>query len=123
MWRDSSDMNAWQNRITSESLFPFGSKSPVSVYGQLGIGLVFNPSQVEINKTPTTLTGNKILFQYGGGLRFRPLVVTWGRKSRINADFAGADDGMRVSFRVELTRFRRGYIDDTFFGGSLGVTF
>ena len=27
MWRKSSDMKAWQKRMTSLSLFPFGSKS------------------------------------------------------------------------------------------------
>jgi hypothetical protein len=103
--------------------YPFGTKSPVSVFVQVGVGLVFNPSVLVINQVSTTLTGNKFLFQYGGGLRFRPLVVTWGRKSNINADFAGADNGLRISFRVELTRFRRGYVDDTFLGGSLGATF
>ena len=102
---------------------PLGPKSPVSFYAQLGVGFVFNPSVVVINTVPTSLVGNKFLFQYGAGLRFRPLVVTWGRKSKINADFEKAEDGLRISFRIELTRFRRGYIDDTFLGGSLGVTF
>lgn len=102
---------------------PFGNKSFVSFFAQLGVGLVFNPSVVVINQVSTTLTGNKFLFQYGVGLRFRPLVVRWGRKSNINSDFAEAENGLRISFRIELTRFRRGYIDDTFFGGSAGVTF
>lgn len=102
---------------------PFGPKSPVSFYAQLGVGFVFNPSVVVVNTVQTSLVGNKFLFQYGAGLRFRPLVVTWGRKSKINADFDKAEDGLRISFRIELTRFRRGYIDDTFLGGSLGLTF
>ncbi|MBS1153574.1 MAG: hypothetical protein H6Q89_5272 [Myxococcaceae bacterium] len=103
--------------------FPFGTKSPVSVYAQLGVGLSFNPSVVVINTASTPLVGNKFLFQYGGGLRFRPLIVSWNRKSNLNSDFDGAKDGLRLSFRLELTRFRRSYIDDTFVGGSLGVTF
>jgi len=103
--------------------YPFGTKSPVSVYAQLGIGVVVSPSVLEINKTPTYLTGTKLLIQYGAGLRFRPLVFTWARRSTINADFAEANDGLRISFRFEVTRFRRGYIDDTFVGGSLGATF
>ncbi len=103
--------------------FPFGSNSPVSVYAQVGLGVLVNPSVVVINSTSTTLSGVKFLFQYGGGLRFRPLVLTWGRKSKLNANFEGAADGMRLSFRIEVTRFRRGYIDDTFIGGSAGLTF
>lgn len=103
--------------------FPFGTKSPVSVFAQAGVGFVFNPSVVVINQAPVSLTGLKFVVQYGGGLRFRPLILTWGRKSRPNADFAEAQDGLRLSFRLEVTRFRRGYIDDTFLGGSVGVTF
>ena len=30
---------------------------------------------------------------------------------------------VRISFRIEVTRFRRSYMDDTFIGGSAGVTF
>lgn len=103
--------------------FPFGANSPVSVYAQLGIGFVFNPSVLEINKARTTVAGNKLLIQYGGGLRFRPLVLTWERDGDRNANYAEAVNGMRLSFRIEFTRFRRGYIDDTFVGGSLGLTF
>ncbi len=100
--------------------FPLGSNSPVSAFAQLGIGFVSNPSVLEINKAVTPLVGNKLLFQYGGGLRFRPLVLTWARGGETHTE---AVNGMRVSFRIEVTRFRRGYIDDTFLGGSLGVTF
>ncbi len=103
--------------------FPLGSKSPVSVYAQLGVGVGFNPSVLVINTEQRSATGTKLLFQYGGGLRFRPLIFTWGRKSNVNSDFEGANNGLRISFRIELTRFRRGYIDDTFLGGSVGVTF
>ncbi len=103
--------------------FPFGPKSPAAFFAQLGVGAVFNSSNVTINQLVTPISGAKLLFQYGVGFRFRPLVVTWGRTSGANSDFAHAEDGMRVSFRIELTRFRRGYIDDTFVGGSAGVTF
>jgi hypothetical protein len=30
---------------------------------------------------------------------------------------------LRLSFRVELTRFRRGYMDDLLLAGSVGVDF
>lgn len=103
--------------------FPFGSKSPVSVFAQLGIGLVFNPTVLVLNQEPFTNSAVKLLIQYGAGLRFRPLIFTWGRRAGPNADFAEAENGLRLSFRIELTRFRRGYIDDTFLGGSAGVTF
>lgn len=103
--------------------YPFGPKSPVSVFAQLGIGVVFNPTVIVINQEAFQSTALKLLIQYGAGLRFRPLIVTWGRKSRPNADFAEAQDGLRLSFRLEVTRFRRGYVDDTYLGGSLGVTF
>lgn len=102
---------------------PFGSKSPVSFFAQLGLGVSINPSVVVINQKDNPITSTKFLLQYGLGLRFRPLVITWGRKAKANSDFEGAADGMRVSFRIEVTRFRRGYIDDTFLGSSLGVTF
>ena len=102
---------------------PSSGRSTTCSLINVRIGVAFNPSVVVINQARTSLSGAKILVQYGGGLRFRPLVVTWGRKSKINADFDGANDGMRISFRIEVTRFRRGYMDDTFLGGSLGVTF
>ena len=91
--------------------YPFG-KTPFSVYGQLGIGFNFSPSSITIDNTTTHLSGTKFLFQYGLGIRARPLVV--------NFKNGGA---MRISFRFELTRFRRGYMDDTMLGGSIGVTF
>lgn len=103
--------------------FPFGPKSPVSVYGQLGIGLVFNPTVLVLNQEPFTNSAVKLLIQYGAGLRFRPIILTWGRRAGPNAEFAEAENGLRLSFRLELTRFRRGYIDDTLIGGSVGVTF
>jgi hypothetical protein len=30
---------------------------------------------------------------------------------------------MSLAFRVEVMRFRRGYMDDTFVGGSIGTAF
>lgn len=103
--------------------FPLAPKNPAAFYVQLGVGFVYDSSVVVINQAVTPISGAKFLFQYGLGFRFRPLVVTWGRKSGSNADFAHAEDGMRISFRLELTRFRRGYVDDTFVGGGVGVTF
>ncbi len=88
---------------------PLGDKSPISVYGQLGGGLNANFTSLIIDKTETPITGTKFLFQYGIGLRGRPAIV---------------DDGaLRISFRFEVTRYLRGYMSDTFIGGSVGVVF
>ncbi len=90
--------------------WPLG-KSGFSVFGQLGIGFNYNASSITIDDQTTNLGGTKLLLQYGLGLRGRPLVYKWD---------GGA---MRISFRVELTRFRRQYMDDTMLGGSVGITF
>jgi hypothetical protein len=90
---------------------PFGRKSSISAFAQVGLGVGFNSSFLTINQTTTAISGSKLLLQYGLGIRGRPLVVEWD------------GGGLRISFRIELTRFRRGYMDDTFLGGSVGVTF
>jgi hypothetical protein len=56
-----------------------------------------------------TLGGTKFLFQYGIGLRGRPAVV--------------ADGSVRIQFRIELTRFIRGYMHDMYIGGGIGMIF
>lgn len=91
--------------------YPLGAL-PVSVYGQVGIGFNVQTSGITLNTVPTFVTGTKLLFQYGGGLRFRPTVIEF-------------QDGhsMRLSMRIEVMRFRRGYMDDTFIGASLGAVF
>jgi hypothetical protein len=92
--------------------YPFGHKSPVSVYAQVGVGFAFNSSSLTLNQTTQTISGAKFLFQYGGGIRGRPLVVEFEK--------GGA---LRISFRIEVTRFRRAYMDDTYVGAGVGVTF
>ena len=91
--------------------FPFGHKSPISVYAQAGIGFAFNSASLTIDATSQSISGAKILIQYGGGIRGRPLVV----------EFDGG--ALRISFRIEVTRFRRAYMDDTYLGAGVGVTF
>ncbi|MHB8879437.1 MAG: hypothetical protein ACYC8T_37565 [Myxococcaceae bacterium] len=89
--------------------FKLGKESPLSVYAQVGVGLGYQFSSVHAQEVETQIAGTKALLQYGVGFRGRPAVA--------------ADGSVRISFRVELTRFRRGYMDDTFLGGSIGVTF
>lgn len=88
---------------------PLG-KSPMSAYAQVGAGVNFTTSVLHVgDNAPTPISASKFLFQYGIGLRGRPAVV--------------ANGSVRISFRIELTRFIRGYMHDTFIGGSVGMTF
>lgn len=88
---------------------PFGSKSPIAFYAQLGLGFDSSYTVTKIDAQTVTLGGTKFLFQYGIGLRGRPAVV--------------ADGSVRISFRIELTRFIRGYMHDMYLGGGFGMIF
>ena len=88
---------------------PLGDKSPISVYGQVGAGLNANFTSLIIDRTETPITGTKFLFQYGLGLRGRPAIIDSG--------------ALRISFRIELTRYLRGYMSDTFIGAGCGIVF
>lgn len=88
---------------------PFGPKSPAAFFLQGGFGFNVQPITVNTQSEAVTLAGTKALIQYGAGFRFRPALA--------------ADEKVRLSFRIEFTRFRRGYMDDTFLGGSMGLSF
>jgi hypothetical protein len=89
--------------------FQLWRDSDFSVYGQIGGGIAYQSSVLHNGANELSVSGIKPLIQYGIGLRGRPLI---------------SEDGvLRVSFRVELTRFRRQYMDDTFLGGSVGLAF
>jgi hypothetical protein len=88
---------------------PFGPKSPAAFFIQGGFGFNVQPIVVNTQTDALQLAGTKVLMQYGAGFRFRPALV--------------ADEKVRLSFRIEFTRFRRGYMDDTFIGGSMGLSF
>lgn len=88
---------------------PFGAKSPIAVYAQLGLGFDYSYSVAKIDQQTVTLGGTKFLFQYGLGIRGRPAVV--------------ADGTVRIQFRVEVTRFVRGYMHDMYIGGGIGMIF
>lgn len=89
--------------------FPFSAGSPFGAFLQLGFGLGYEYAAIHNGNSETTIAGLKPLIQYGVGLRGGP-------RPTDNFPF-------RISFRIELTRFRRGYMDDTFIGGSVGVGF
>lgn len=87
---------------------PFG-KAPIAAYAQLGVGFNVDYSVLHLDANSTSLTGTKFLFQYGLGLRGRPAVV--------------ANGTVRLEFRVELTRFIRGYMHDMYIGAGMGMAF
>lgn len=105
-----SDTSLHYFTIAPAWAFPlFGPNKMIAVYLQGGFGLAYNATAFTISELRTEVSGIKPLFQYGVGLRGAPTVYQ--------------DLPMRVSFRVEATRFRRGYNDDTYVGGSVGVDF
>ncbi len=87
---------------------PFG-KSFMAAYVQVGAGFDYSYSVTTVDRTAVTLGGTKFLFQYGIGLRGRPAVI--------------ADGTVRIQFRIEVTRFVRGYMHDMYFGGGVGLIF
>ncbi|MET0402377.1 MAG: hypothetical protein ABW123_08230 [Cystobacter sp.] len=87
----------------------FGEGSDYGVYGQLGGGVVYELSRLEVGGKLSPVEGVKPLIQYGVGLR--------GRTKLTEAS------NLRLAWRLELMRFRRGYQNDTYAGLSAGVAF
>lgn len=87
----------------------FGNTSDYGVYVQAGGGIVYQHTALEVGGTQTPVTGIQSLIQYGVGLRGR---------TRLSSE-----SNVRLAWRLELMRFRRGYMDDTFVGASLGTAF
>jgi hypothetical protein len=109
---DGTQLINSHSRIHYFSLAPayeyvFGASKMFGVFGQLGGGFAYQSSDITIGDQVTPLAGVKPLLQYGLGFRGRPRL----------------SEKLCLSFRVELMRFRRGYLDDTFFGGSIGTAF
>ena len=105
----SADSNQHYFTLAPAIAFPFGQRSIVSFYAQAGFGFNIDYAAVHLDQNETNVTGSKFVLQYGIGLRFRPALTQ--------------DERVRLSFRIELTRFLRGYMHDTVLGGSVGVTF
>jgi hypothetical protein len=79
----------------------------LGVYAQVGGGAAYHATSLSVGDQETVVNGLKPVIQYGVGLRGRPRL----------------SDTLSLAFRVEVTRFRRGYMDDTFIGGSIGTAF
>lgn len=77
------------------------------VFAQVGIGAAFQATSLTVGEQETVVNGMKPVLQYGVGLRARPRL----------------SDALSLSIRLEAMRFRRGYMDDTFLGGSIGTAF
>ena len=87
----------------------FGESSDYGAYAQVGGGFVYEHTTLEVGGKLTPIDGTKLLIQYGVGLRGRTKL--------------SMESNVRLAWRVELMRFRRGYQDDTFVGASLGTAF
>ena len=81
----------------------------IGIYGQLGIGVNAAFTGVRIDMTEVQLQGARFLFQYGIGVRGRPAIVE--------------DETIRLTWRVEITRYLRGYMHDTVFAAGVGLIF
>ncbi len=89
-------------------LVPLNAARTVGVYGQLGGGFAYLPHSLTSYGTETSIAGVKPLIQYGLGFRgTHPL----------------SGGPTRMSWRAELTRFRRGYLNDTLVAVSVGAAF
>ena len=90
---------AWEVHVDRARAYGF--------YAQLGGGLGYQHALINSDGQETSIAGIKPLFQYGVGFRARPQI----------------GDGLRLVFRAELTRFRRGYMNDTLIAASVGAGF
>ena len=87
----------------------FGQSKDYGAYVQVGGGVAYTDTSLTVGDKLTSVDGLKSLIQYGVGLRGRTKV--------------SSESNVRLAWRVELMRFRRGYLDDTFVGASLGTAF
>lgn len=105
----NTDSNYHYYSVAPAIAFAVDDDAAFAFYFQGGAGVSHQFSALHIGGGETALVGFRPLFQYGLGFRGRPLL--------------SVDSRVRLNFRAELTRLRRGYLDDTFFGVSLGTGF
>lgn len=87
--------------------FVLGESKAFGFFGQAGGGVAYQSTSLTIGDEVTAVKGLKPLVQYGVGFRGRPRL----------------SERVSLSFRLELMRFHRGYLGDTFLGGSIGTAF
>lgn len=86
-----------------------GGGTDYGVYAQLGGGFAYQFSALHADGAESTISGVKPVLQYGVGFRARPTLLQ--------------QPNLRLALRLELTRFRRGYMDDTLAAASVGANF
>ncbi len=97
---------------------PLG-KTPLAAFVAAGIGFSYQTSAIYVmGADPTSISAVRFLLQYGGGIRARIHFISQEQYQK-----EGYQGFPCLSFRFEVTRFRRAYMDDTFIGVSAGVTF
>jgi hypothetical protein len=112
--REGTQLIVGDTRLHYVSIAPayeltFGSAVDYGVYVQAGGGVAYHSTALEVGGERTAVNGIKPLIQYGAGLRGRTKL--------------SSQSNLRLAWRLEVTRYRRGYLDDTFFGASLGTAF
>ena len=123
-WLDFTWCSAFRQEgtlaVSTQSQYHFFSLAPAFVWGlvdegaldmlfQAGGGVALQSSLLQVSGEAHQISGLKPLLQYGVGLRSTPRLT--------------GDGSLRLSLRLDVTRFRRGYLDDTLFAASLGLMF
>lgn len=116
-WWASGSREGTQTVFTQEALhiftlapawnFPLAPNAPWAFFLQAGAGIAWQTGSVTTDGGMVPVAGIKPVIQYGLGLRARPQI----------------GEALHLSIRLELTRFRRGYVDDTWLGYSMGLAF
>jgi hypothetical protein len=93
--------------LNAHVMFGYPAQKVLLLYGLLGPGVTFEHVTYEVQGATTPLTGAKFNLAYGLGARLNLQV----------------NDRVAIVSRIELMRFRRGYMDDTFLTFSAGMGF
>jgi hypothetical protein len=97
---------------------PLG-KTAFAAFAQAGVGFGYQTSSLYVQgQDPSVVSAARLVVQYGAGIRARFHFVS--EESFREDGYVGIPC---LSLRLEVTRFRRAYMDDTMIGGSLGITF
>lgn len=107
----TQQVSAWasQHFLTLAPAVVWPISKVFGLYGQVGVGVNAHFTGVRVDQREVQLQGARFLFQYGLGLRGRPALTR--------------DEAVRLTWRVEVTRYLRGYMHDTCFEAGVGLLF
>ncbi|MCI0574031.1 MAG: hypothetical protein L0Y66_25130 [Myxococcaceae bacterium] len=113
-WREGTELVAGDTRVQHLTIAPafvflIDRAGEYGVYAQVGGGVAHVRSAVSVDGAETAVGNFVPTLQYGAGLR--GVARMFG------------DASPRLSWRLEVARFRRGGQDDTFLGASVGAAF